>query len=163
MISPISLGVAEMSSGNHDMISAELSMRLIGPGQVTVPLTATWSYSRQDPYAVRMALDTGEDEPVEWVLARDLLVAALDARAGIGDVRAWTSTATPAVQAVNGAGTGGKVFNIVLGPPDGYACFYAGAADIGAFLARTYDLVPAGQESGYLNLDAGLAELLSQA
>lgn len=161
MISPMSLGVAEMNSGNHDMISAELSMRLIGPGHVTVPLTAVWSYGRQDPYAVRMALDTGEDAPVEWVLARDLLTAALHGRAGIGDVRAWPS-APPAYPGA-AAGTGGKILNIVLGPPHGYACFHVDAADIEAFLGRTYEMVPAGEESDHLNLDAGLAELLSQA
>ena len=39
----------------------------------------------------------------------------------------------------------------------------ASAAAIEAFLARTYQLVPDGQESAYPDFDAELAELLSQA
>ncbi len=47
--------------------------------------------------------------------------------------------------------------------PFGPAQFEASAAAIEAFLAQTYQLVPDGQESAYLDLDAELAELLSQA
>ena len=65
--------------------------------------------------------------------------------------------------AEDGAGTGEKIINIVLDSPDGSARFEADAAGIEEFLARTYAVVPAGQESGYLNIDAGLAELLTQA
>lgn len=38
-----------------------------------------------------------------------------------------------------------------------------GEAGIEAFLARTYELVPAGQEYGCLSIDDELAELLTQA
>jgi Streptomyces sporulation and cell division protein, SsgA len=150
----MSQGVAEMSSIDRSTVVAEQDLRLVGPDEMVVPLTADLRYSRQDPYAVRMSLDTYLDEPVRWILSRDLLTAALHAPEGIGDVRAWPS-AEP--------GAGEKVLNIELGPPSGSARFEVSAAEIGAFLAQTYELVPAGQESGYLNLDAGLAELLSQA
>jgi copper oxidase (laccase) domain-containing protein len=66
-------------------------------------------------------------------------------------------------EAEAGAGAGEKILNIVLGPPSGCARFEVGAAAIEAFLARAYELVPAGQESACLNLDAELTELLSQA
>jgi len=160
----MSLGVAEMNGSNHDMVRAEQELRLIGPDELIVPLTAEWSYSRQDPYAVTMSLDTGGDQPVVWTFARDLLAAALLAPAGMGDVQAWPSTesAVPA-EADADAGTGEKILSILLGSPDGRARFEADAAGIEAFLARTCELLPAGQESGYLNLDAGLTELLAQA
>lgn len=158
----MSLGVAEMNGSNDDMVWAEQELRLIGPEQLIVPLMAEWSYSTEDPYAVAMSLDTGADQPVQWTFARDLLAGALLAPAGMGDVQAWPS-ATSAAATENGAGAGEKFLNIMLSSPDGSARFEADAAGIEAFLTRTFELVPAGQESGYLDLDAGLLELLTQA
>jgi hypothetical protein len=149
---PMSLGVAEMSSTSRGMVCAEQDLRLIGPGDVVVPLKAGLRYNREDPYAIRMSFNTGLGEPVEWAFGRDLLAAALLAPEGMGDVRAWPS-----------AGAGEKLLNIVLGSSDGYAHFETGAAGIEAFLTRTYELVPSGQEFACLNFDAELAELLSQA
>ena len=160
----MSLGVAEMNSNEHDAVRAELVLRLIGPDQLIVPLIAEWSYRREDPYAVTMSLFTGGDEPVKWVFGRDLLDVARLAPAGIGDVQAWPTTVSAATAEDDaGAVADEKIISIVLGSPDGCACFETSAADIEEFLARTYELVPAGQESGYLNLDAGLMELLTQA
>lgn len=162
----MSLGVAEMNGSNRDMVWAEQELRLIGPDYLIVPLMAEWSYHREDPYAVTMALHTGGDKPVTWIFGRDLLAAALVAPAGLGDVQGWPSTgsAGPAEDGAGaGASAGEKILNIVLGSPDGCAFFEAGATGVEAFLAQTYEVVPAGQESGYLNLDAGLAELLTEA
>jgi len=150
-----------MSNINRGTVSARQALRLAGPDHVMVPLTAGLYYSRQDPYAVRMSFDVGKDEPVEWTFDRGLLTAALHAPEGIGDIRVWPSVA-PA-PAGTGAGVGQKILNIVLGPPSGYARLKTSAAGIEAFLARTYELVPDGQESACLDLDAELAELLSQA
>ena len=158
MNSPMSLGVAEMSSSDRDVVRAEQELRLIGPEGLIVPLTAAWSYSRKDPYAVTMSLVTGADEPVKWTFCRELLAAALLGPAGIGDVHAWPAAAASAED-----GAGEKILNIMLGSPDGCALFEAVAAGIEEFLGRTYEVVAAGQESGYLNIDAGLAELLTQA
>jgi hypothetical protein len=149
-----------MSSIDRDTVSTVQDLRLVGPDDLIVPLTAGLSYSRQDPYAVRVSLDVSLDEPVVWAFDRGLLAAALHAPAGIGDVRAWPSASAPAGEE---AGSREKILNIVLGPPSECARFEAGAAGIEAFLARTYEVVPAGQESAWLNLDAELAELLSQA
>jgi Streptomyces sporulation and cell division protein, SsgA len=150
----MSLGVAEMSSINRGMVSAGLDLWLVGPDRVMVPLRADLHYSGQDPYAVRMSLDTGTGEPVEWVLGRDLLAAALHGREGIGDVRAWCSAAP---------GSGERILTIVLGPPGGCARFEVGAAGVEAFLAQAFELVPGGQEADWFDLEAELAELLSQA
>ena len=150
-----------MGSINRDTVSATQDLLLVGPDHLIVPLTADLSYSRQDPYAVIVSLDVSLDEPVVWAFGRDLLAAALHGPEGIGDVRAWPSAVFPA--AGEEAGSWEKILNIVLGPPSECARFEASAAGIEAFLARTYELVPAGQESDCLNLDAELAELLSQA
>ncbi len=143
-----------MSSSNRGTVSAGQDFRLIGPDGVIVALKVGLHYGSQDPYAVGMSFDAGTGEPVEWAVSRDLLAAALHTREGIGDVRAW-----PSVSSADGK----KTLNIVLGPPGGSARFEASAAGIEAFLARTFELVPGGQESDCLGLEAELAELLSQA
>jgi Streptomyces sporulation and cell division protein, SsgA len=150
----MSLGVAEMSNINRGTVSAGLELRLVGPDGLMVPLRAELHYSSQDPYAVGMSMDTGMDEPVTWFLGRDLLAAALHGREGIGEVRAWPSVAS---------GAGEKTLTIVLGPPGGSARFEAGAEAIEEFLTMTFELVPGGQETDRVDLDAELAELLSQA
>jgi hypothetical protein len=152
-------------SSNCSEISAELSLGLVGPQRTIVPLTAGLSYSCSDPYAVRMAFDIGTDKPVEWILARDLLAAALHGSEGLGDVRAWPSAAScdPDAAAAGGATAGQEILNIAMSSPYGQAQFEVSARTIERFLQRTYQLVATGQESSYLDFDAELTELLSQA
>ena len=143
-----------MSSINRDAVSAGQQLWMIGQDNLTVPVPCTLGYSRQDPYAVSLTFDTGVGEPVRWFISRELLTGALHAREGIGDVRAWPSADTQ---------TGEKILVIELGAPHEGARFEASASGIGSFLARSYELVPAGEETDFLNLDAGLTVLLSQA
>jgi hypothetical protein len=152
-------------SSNCSEISAELSLGLVGPERTIVPLTAGLSYSCADPYAVRMAFEVGADEPVEWILARDLLAAALHGSEGLGDVRAWPSAVScdPDVVAMAGGAAGNAILNIAMSSPYGQAQFEVSAKAIEDFLQRTYQLVPTGQESSYLDFDAELTDLLSQA
>ena len=153
-----------MISSSRTEISAELGLGLVGPERTIVPLTAGLSYSCADPYAIRMAFEVGTDEPVEWILARDLLAAGLKGSEGLGDVRAWPSAAScdPDVVAI-GAAAGNAILNIAMSSPFGQAQFEVSARAIEDFLQRTYQLVATGQESSYLNFDAELTELLSQA
>ena len=152
-------------SSNCSEISAELGLGLVGPERRIVPLTAGLSYNCADPYAVRMAFDIGTDKPVEWILARDLLAAALHGSAGLGDVRAWPSAAScdPDAAAVGGSAADQQILNITMSSPYGQARFEASARAIEEFLQRTYQLVATGQESSYLDFDAELTYLLSQA
>jgi hypothetical protein len=50
-----------------------------------------------------------------------------------------------------------------MSSPYGQAQFEVSAKAIEEFLERTYQLVETGQESSYLNFDAELTQLLSQA
>jgi hypothetical protein len=127
-------------------------------------------YSGKDPYAVRMAFHVGTDEPVEWIFARDLLAAGIESRQGEGDVQVWPSALSCAETGdlgVTGSaqthGAGGKVLNIELSSPFGQAHFEAPAQAMSAFLQRTYQMVPAGKESGYIDIDAELNDLLRSA
>ena len=143
-----------MSSNSRTAVSAELGLGLVGPEHTIVPLMASLHYNCQDPYAVKMAFHVGTDEPVEWTLARDLIAASLHSREGIGDVRAWPSAVSEQDP---------KTLNISMTSPFGHAQFEASAAAIETFLARTYELVPDGDEPEYMDFDAELTDLLSQA
>jgi hypothetical protein len=114
-----------------------------------------------------MAFHVGTDEPVEWIFARDLLAAGIDARQGEGDVRVWPSAQSCAesdgLEVIGDASTEGTVLNIELSSPFGQAHFEAPAQAMAAFLHRTYQIVPAGQESGYIDIEAELNDLLRQS
>ena len=144
-------------------VSAELSLGLVRPEHTIVPLMASLHYTREDPYAVRMAFHVGTAEPVEWTLARELLAAALHSHEGIGDVQAWPSPAPDKPADAAEADTESGVLNIAMTSPFGHAQFEAPASAIAGFLRRTYEIVPAGEETNYIDFDAEITELLSQA
>jgi hypothetical protein len=156
-----------MNRSGSTTVSAELGLRLVVPQQTIVPLVASMYYSGTDPYAVRMAFHVGTDEPVEWIFARDLLAAGIESRQGEGDVQVWPSPASCAdsddSDAMGHAETGGKVLNIELSSPFGQAHFEAPAQAMSAFLQRTYQIVPAGRESRYIDIEAELNDLLRKA
>jgi hypothetical protein len=137
-------------------VSAVLGLQLVGPRLTNVPLSARLRYSRDDPYAVHIAFHVPQGAPVEWLLARDLLAAGISSRAGVGDVTVWPSAGT-AARAV------GDVLNIEVSSPAGRARLKASATEISDFLRRTYQLIPAGEESEHFDADAELAGLLGRA
>jgi len=154
-----------MNRSSSTTISAELGLRLVVPQQTIVPLVASLYYSGSDPYAVRMAFHVGTDEPVEWIFARDLLAAGIESRQGEGDVQVWPSSMSCAEAGdLDGIGeTGGKILNIELSSPFGQAHFEAPARAMSAFLKRTYQIVPPGRESSYVDIEAELNDLLRKA
>lgn len=141
---------------NGSAISAEVSLKLIIPQQAIMPMMASIYYTREDPYAIRVAFHVGLDEPVEWIFARELLSAGTEDPAGDGDVRVWPSPAFA-------GGLPGDVLNIELTSPFGQAHFEAPAAEVAGFLRRTYEIVPAGQEGAHVDVEGELMEILRQA
>jgi hypothetical protein len=148
-----------MNSSSSTTVSAELGLRLVVPQQTIVPLVASLYYSGTDPYAIRMAFHVGTDEPVEWIFARDLLAAGIESRQGEGDVQVWPSEPADSED----SGSDDIVLNIELSSPFGQAHFEAPAEAMSAFLRRTYSIVPAGKESGFVDIESELNELLRQA
>ncbi len=137
-------------------VSAELGLRLVVPQQTIVPLVASLYYSSEDPYAIRIAFHVGLDDPVEWIFARDLLAAGVQAREGLGDVTVWPSDDT-------GGGAPGQVLNIELSSPFGRAHFEAPHGEVADFPERTFAVVPAGTETSHVDVDAELTNLLREA
>jgi hypothetical protein len=155
-----------MNRSGSTTISAELGLRLVVPQQTIVPLVASMYYSGSDPYAVRMAFHVGTDEPVEWIFARDLLAAGIESRQGEGDVQVWPSTAScedGESDMIGAADAEEKVLNIELSSPFGQAHFEAPAQAMSAFLQRTYQIVPAGKESTFIDIETELNDLLRNA
>jgi hypothetical protein len=142
-------------------VSTELDFMLVGPEDMLVPLIASVYYSRNDPYAVRVAFHNGTGHPIEWAFARDLLAAGLTKRGGVGDVRLWPSSGIgPGGTDGEDAEAGCDILNIEMSSPDGHAHVQAPAPAMARFLARTYRIVPAGEELSGVDVDAELHALL---
>lgn len=128
-------------------VSAQLGLRLVVPDRTTVPLLAGLEYAADDPYAIRMAFYVGDDEPVEWIFARELLTVGIVRRVGDGDVEVWPADDDGAL-------------NLALSSPFGDALFEVPLSPLADFLHRTYQAVPAGEESEFIDIDAELENLL---
>ncbi len=137
---------------NSVTVSAELGLSLVVPEHGAVPLVASLDYCADDPYAIKMAFHVGTDEPVEWIFARELLAAGLEAAAGEGDVQVWPDETD-----------GADILNITLSSPFGEAHFEAPRSATADFLKSTYGIIPAGSECDYIDVDSELEELLWQA
>src|SRR5262252_4026721 len=106
------LGKGQNPMMNSVTVSAELGLSLVVPEHGAVPLVASLDYSADDPYAIKMAIHVGTDEPVEWIFARERLARAPDPLAGGGVVRVCP-----------GDIDGGAALNPALSPPSGEALF----------------------------------------
>jgi len=137
---------------NSVTVSAELGLSLVVPEHGAVPLVTSLDYCADDPYAIKMAFHVGADEPVEWIFARELLSAGLEAQAGEGDVKVWP----------NGQ-DGADILNIALSSPFGEAHFEAPLSATAEFLRSTYGIIPAGAEGDFIDVDNELDDLLWQA
>jgi hypothetical protein len=137
---------------NRTTLSTQLGLRLVVPDRTTVPLLADVEYSAEDPYAIRIAFHVGNDEPVQWIFARELLTLGIVRRVGDGDVHVWPSTADSE-----------RRLNIELSSPFGKALFEAPLSPLADFLHGTYELVPAGRESDFIDIEAELDNLLWQS
>ncbi len=134
------------------VVSTELELRLVVPGSTSLPVRSALTYDPADPYAVTASFHAGSgssEEVVQWTFARDLLSDGVTAPVGTGDVRVWPATSG-----------GSPVVWLSLSSPSGKALFEMPLAELVEFLRQTYDVVPIGKESNYVDVDAELAVLL---
>jgi Streptomyces sporulation and cell division protein, SsgA len=79
-------------------------------------------------------------------------------------VQVWPSVASVDPEAGGeGTASGHGIVNIAMTSPFGHAQFEAPASAIAGFLRRTYQIVPEGEETNYIDFDAEITELLGQA
>jgi Streptomyces sporulation and cell division protein, SsgA len=131
---------------SNDAVRADtVAYLLCGAAPALVEVRLSWR--SEAPYAVEAVFLTG-CEGVRWVLSRDLLAEGLHAEVGIGDVQVmphehdWDSTV------------------MLLDSPCGHACFEFATDELSEFLEDTYDEVPLGAESLFIDLDEEIALLL---
>src|SRR5262245_48886186 len=130
---------------NSSTVSAEVGLRLVVPERTTVPLLATFEYSADDPYAIRVAFHVADDDPGEWIFARELLTVGVVRRVGDGDVQVWP-----------GDDSNERGLNLSLSSPFGTARFEAPLTPLTDFLNRTYEIVAAGREADFMDIEAEL-------
>ena len=136
-------------STRPDSVTASLELRLVVPGNPSLPVMAEVAYDHEDPYAVRVAFHTGGTDVVEWTFARSLLTDGVTHPVGEGDVQVWPSHSA-----------GKPVVCLSLSSPSGRALFEAPLAQLVEFLTKTYAVVPTGNESDHVDVEAELALLL---
>ncbi|MBA3419235.1 MAG: SsgA family sporulation/cell division regulator [Geodermatophilaceae bacterium] len=132
-----------MSGGR---VEIQLTMRMLTEA-ATTPVAARLRYRGEEPYAVMLVFHSEGTHPIEWIFARDLLVAGLTTICGEGDVQVWPSEA------------GDQIF-MELCSPSGRAIFAADAGRIERFLVQTDQVVPIGGETATMSVDRHLAALL---
>ncbi|MFG2948465.1 SsgA family sporulation/cell division regulator [Streptomyces adustus] len=132
-------------------VERRVTAQLVVSHAYTLPLCVRLRYEPTDPYVVHAVFFADCDEPVEWILGRDLLADGLTGPAGYADVRIWSA-----------AGRGDQSICIALGSSAGTVLLEVPVQDITSFLQYTEALVPRGTESGCIDWDAELAHLLSQ-
>ncbi|MFC5906642.1 SsgA family sporulation/cell division regulator [Streptacidiphilus monticola] len=130
-------------------VEQELNVQLVLSPERSVPVPARLEYREDDPFAVHMTFHVGQDAPVTWVFARELLVEGVFRACGTGDVRIWPTRMA-----------GRSVVCLALSSPAGDALLEAPAGKVASWLERSLRLVPAGQEEASMDVDAALADLL---
>ena len=116
--------------------------------EAAAPVVTRWTYCADDPYAVTLEIQTRGDRCVDWVLARELLVAGLSAPAGIGDVR------------VRPARMGQWDVTLVeIRSPDGHAVLEVDRDLLRQFVDATIEVVPLGDESAAVDMDAEIEKI----
>jgi hypothetical protein len=135
------------------IVSTELELRLVVQGGPCLPVLARLRYQADDPWAVRVAFQTGAepDAVVEWMFARQLLTDGVRQPVGEGDVRVWPSRVD-----------GERVIHLAMASPSGSALFEIDRDELVGFLQQTYLAVPTGSEEAVVDLDTELATLLTE-
>lgn len=116
------------------------------------PVVTRWSYTAADPFAVMLAVRTRQDRWVEWLVARDLVAAGLEADAGEGDIRF-------SPQVVQGY----DIVEIEIRSTDGRAVLEVDRDLLRHFVDTTTALVAPGDEPLLVDMDAEIARLTRSA
>ncbi|HEY0804998.1 MAG TPA: SsgA family sporulation/cell division regulator [Pseudonocardiaceae bacterium] len=112
-----------------------------------MPVSTRWTYRADEPFALTVAFATERGRWVEWIFARDLLIAGLDVTSGEGDLRVSPHPIDP------------DVLLLEIRSPSGRATFELDRDDTEDFLAATLELVPVGTESTHFDIDRLLGDL----
>ncbi|NQU36531.1 MAG: SsgA family sporulation/cell division regulator [Actinobacteria bacterium] len=132
------------------IVTTEMDLKLVLTAERSVSVLALLDYAAHEPYSVRATFRTSEGD-VNWVFARDLIAEGLRKPAGDGDIAMWPSKTD-----------GRDVLCISLSSPSGQALMEAPRDVIDEFMARSYNVVPAGSESSLIDMDSLIDRLLEE-
>jgi hypothetical protein len=132
-------------------VTERLTAYLIIGQETGLDFTINAGYDERDPYAVRLDFPVlGPDgHLLSWIFARALLDEGLTGPAGEGDVHVWPA--------------GPDLLMLELCGEAGSALMALSARQVRAFLFLSYAEVPPGYESGYLEMDQLLHDLMGRA
>jgi hypothetical protein len=137
-------------TGRVSEVRTVITLRLVTP-RVDVLVDASLRYDSDDPYAIHLSfLTQSSRDPIDWIFARSLASEGLAVPAGFGDVQIWPSQE---------GDVAGPVY-IELCSPSGRALLAVPRAVLAEFVEQCHQLVPAGEEADYIDLDAELDLLL---
>jgi hypothetical protein len=127
--------------------SVQQDMFAVLHGQET-PLLTRWSYRADDPFAVMLSIARPSGRWIDWLMARDLIIAGLEAPAGIGDVQLTPFTDDEF-----------DVLEVKIGDDEGFASLEFDRDLIEWFLDATYDIVAVGAESTVMDVEAEIEKI----
>lgn len=140
------------SRTSNEGLSQRIVLSCVDPWGRSVRVPTTFGYRADDPYAVALVFHSGSGD-VEWVVSRALLLQGLAAPCGDGDIKVY-----PGVDKEDRPAT-----MLDFCSPDGRLIAQADSLALQAFLASTFELVPAGSESDHIDMDVLIASLLRAA
>lgn len=121
-------------------------------GGVDVPLSATFRYDPDDPWAVCVTFRPSLGGDVDWTFSRELLHSGSRVLSGGGDVRMWP---------LRRGGREGRV-RMRLGGPAALAVVDVDRAGLRGWLAETYVAVPEGEEAARIDWEAEIPRLFAR-
>lgn len=116
--------------------------------QAAAPVVTRWTYDTTDPFAVTLAIQTRGKRWVEWVMARDLVVAGLSGPTGIGDVMLRPE----ATQDYD-------IVVVEIRSPDGQALLEVDRDLLANFVDSMLEAVPMGSETSGIDMDAEIQKI----
>ncbi|MER7742935.1 SsgA family sporulation/cell division regulator [Streptomyces sp. NPDC096538] len=135
----------------YSELELNTQLTLIVTSDLHLRVPARFLYVSTDPYAVQVTFNITPDRGAQWTFARELLDQGLKTTAGTSDVR--IAPIDPSQ---------GHDFAIEFESPSGFARFEGFADPIKSWIARTYEVVPVGSESSFLEVDRFLDEVLAR-
>lgn len=137
-----------LSMSSSRVLTQQLSVRCIAPGPPR-DIDAEFRYDTDDPFAVGLAFDLGDDV-LRWDLARSVLARGMTDPSGEGDVCLWPHVTDE----------GRAVVVVSLVSADGELVGEVRTNELYRFITRTLALVPLGTESDWLDVDGVVSQLL---
>lgn len=113
------------------------------------PVVTRWSYTTADPFAITFAIRTRADRWVEWLVARDLVIASLTGPAGEGDIRMRARTVSDY-----------DIVEIEIHSANGNAVLEVDRDLLQHFCDSSVELVQLGQETAHIDLDREINKIV---